>query len=510
MGAKGSKGSKGERNGVAKSPKAAAGGTPVKLQLPPKKIKKESPYDLQFFVFLGGKVVEEFVEVPREATVATSKDGLAPPKPLSEMSPDERQAWDAEVEKHEKKIRMQSLMEKNLQQKIKHGDKPIEPPVQGGLLGKAKKKIQQAQEKVATKAEEFAKPTETIEERVKKQAMAGAQGTLTGGATAALGQDIAKSQQVRDLEKKRKEFAKQEEDKKKKEEEERKKKEEDKKKNKPKGLNDFLQQVEGDGDSAVSSSTAAAQSPQNAGAKLRAFIEQSQGPAYAVAEKETQAEVPASPVGESPEQRAKRLQAFLAAAETSPPTNTTQRGKYQMSNPSCNTDTDLPTADDSPAATAVAQDSADKPAAEPEPVKRAPSNRLTAFLSASDGAGAADRRKSESKLGGFLGAAMRRLSSKPAAPGDGESSAAAQGDVKDDATKVKAEGDAGADEAEAPVPSETAPKELPSEPEQSKPDETASAPSGEEREQPKIEEAPVAPSTEEERPQEELATAIPE
>jgi len=50
--------------------------------------------------------------------------------------------------------------------------------------------------------------------------MAGAGGTLTGGATANLGAEIANSQQMRDLEKKRKEFEKEEVVRKKKEEQE--------------------------------------------------------------------------------------------------------------------------------------------------------------------------------------------------------------------------------------------------------------------------------------------------
>lgn len=177
-----------------------------------KKVKKELPYDLTYFTYLGGIVLEENEE--KLVTVKSTPNSTTwhppdPPKPISDMTDEEKKDYEAKVEKSRQKFEMQQLMEKNLQQKTKQGDKPPEVPVKGGIIGKAKKKIQQTKEQVHAKAEEAMQPKETLEDRIKKQALAGAGGSLTGGATANLGQDIAKSQAIKDLEKKRREYEKQ-------------------------------------------------------------------------------------------------------------------------------------------------------------------------------------------------------------------------------------------------------------------------------------------------------------
>jgi len=264
---------------------------------------------LSSFVYLGGIVKEEFVEMKREASLGGIKSKpIEPPKPLSEMTEAEKQSWQEEKQKQEKKLEMQSQLEKNLQQKLKHGEQPITPPSQGGLIGKAKKKMQQAQEKVASKAEEATAHKETVEERIKRQAMAGAGGSLTGGATAALGQDIANSQQMRDLEKRRKEVAKQEELKKKQEEVQRKKQEEEKKKNQPKGLSDFLKKVESNETMSVTNEAAAKHNSSAAPAKrLNAFLSSAESDRAL-----NDAPVSESPISaKSPEQQTNKLSSFL-------------------------------------------------------------------------------------------------------------------------------------------------------------------------------------------------------
>jgi len=156
------------------------------------------------------------------------------------MTADEKVAWHKKLEGWKKKQEMAKLMEKNLDHKRKHGAKPIEPPQPATLLGKAKKAAHTHAEQSMANKPAGPPANETLKQRIERQAMASAQGAGTGGATAVLGADIAKSKMNQDLAKKREAFEKKQAADKAKEEEERKRAESAKIKAKPKGLKDFL------------------------------------------------------------------------------------------------------------------------------------------------------------------------------------------------------------------------------------------------------------------------------
>ena len=233
-----------------------------------------------------------------------------PPKPVADMNAEEKAAWDKRMAAWHKKQEMAKLVEKNLAVKASHGARPIEPPQPSSLLGKAKKAAHNHVDQAMAGKPNAHPANESLKQRIERQALASAQGSGTGGSTAALGADIAKSKMNQDLAKKREEFERKEAEKKRKEEEDRKKAQAEKTKAKPKGLKDFLNQVEGESPAPASSqppsSPVRAQQP-----GLKAFLSQSEESTSAASTQQQSAQVDSNLPKKS------NLQAFLSSSSPS-------------------------------------------------------------------------------------------------------------------------------------------------------------------------------------------------
>ena len=183
----------------------------------------------------------------KEEEEAKSKEQFASkielPKPLEEMTEEDRAYWTEKIRLNELKQNAGAIMAKSLAQKSKKGvfTTSKNSPVgfaNGGARGKKMAAKSRLKNNASSSASASGKKNESTKERIKR--LAEASGSVTGGGLAGIGKEMANSRLNADLQTKRKQHEAKESERKERERLLRKKEEAQRLRDKPKGLAEVI------------------------------------------------------------------------------------------------------------------------------------------------------------------------------------------------------------------------------------------------------------------------------